>query len=368
MQQPELNIIISGGGTGGHIFPALAIADEIRKLVPESNFLFVGAKGKMEMEKVPAAGYKIIGLPIAGLQRKLSLKNLTFPFKVFSSWLKAKRIIKEFKPDVAIGVGGYASGPLLFAASNKNIPCLIQEQNSFAGITNRILGKKVDRICVAFEGMEKFFPKEKIVLTGNPVRENVVNIKGKKDEAIRFFQLDSSQKTLLIVGGSLGSWAINEAIETSLAEWKNHGFQIVWQTGKLFYDRAKKSAEGMSWVKVHEFIFKMDFAYSVADLIISRAGAIAVSEISLVKKPSILIPLPSAAEDHQTKNALKLAEKKAAILLKQEEAKNKLGAKVLELMADDQKLNAIADNMVPLGFKKAASAIAEEVLKLVKAK
>lgn len=364
--QHKLKVIISGGGTGGHIFPALAIADEIKKMVPQAGFLFVGAKGKMEMEKVPAAGYEIIGLPIAGLQRNLSLKNLSFPFKLISSWLKARKIIKEFKPDVAIGVGGYASGPLLFTATLKKIPCLIQEQNSFAGITNRILGKKVDRICVAFEGMEKFFPKEKIVLTGNPVREEVVKTHGKKDGALNFFELDPNKKTLLIIGGSLGSWAINEAIEASLPQWENKDFQIVWQTGKLFYERAKKSAEGKDWVKVHEFIFKMDFAYSVSDLIVSRAGAIAVSEISLVKKPSILIPLPSAAEDHQTKNALTLVKSKAAVLIKNNEAKNELGAKVLDLINNDKELQAISKNMEPFGLKNAAKNIATETLKLVK--
>lgn len=358
-------VIISGGGTGGHVFPAIAIADEIRKMIPGSEFLFVGAKGKLEMEKVPAAGYKIIGLPIAGLQRNLSLKNLSFPFKLLSSWIKARKIVKEFQPDVAIGVGGYASGPLLFAASIQKIPCLIQEQNSFAGITNKILGERVDTICVAFEGMEKFFPKNKIVVTGNPVRDEMVDIVGKKEKAIEHFKLDPAKKTLLVIGGSLGAWSINEAIEKNLDEWEKQGFQLVWQTGKLFNERAETSAKNRNWIKVHSFIQKMDYAYAVADLIVSRAGAIAVSEISLVQKPAILIPLPSAAEDHQSKNALELTKKGAAYTLKDTEAKSSVGAMVVDLMNNEEKRQEMSRNQLSLGKKNAAKAIAEEAIKLL---
>lgn len=364
---PEFRMIISGGGTGGHIFPAIAIAKAVKNLHAEAEILFVGALGRMEMEKVPEAGFNIIGLPIMGLQRSLSWKNLKFPFMLLKSLYMARKIIGSFNPNVAVGVGGYGSGPLLYVASKRKIPCLIQEQNSFAGITNRLLGKKVDKICVAFEGMEKFFPKEKLLITGNPVRPEVVDLNGKRAEAMDFFKLDENKKTLLVVGGSLGSWSINEAIEKNLAKWEKEGFQLIWQTGKLFYQRAQQSvSEHGKWLKVHEFIQRMDLAYSVADLVVSRAGAIAVSELSLVNLPCILVPLPSAAEDHQSKNAMALVDKAAAVLIKDSELQQKLGGEVSKLLMDNQRLQTLKENMKPLGHQNAAEEIAKEILKLAK--
>ncbi|MBL4709199.1 MAG: undecaprenyldiphospho-muramoylpentapeptide beta-N-acetylglucosaminyltransferase [Flavobacteriales bacterium] len=363
----NLKIIISGGGTGGHIFPAIAIANAIKKLRPDTEFLFVGAVGKMEMIKVPEAGFKIVGLPIMGLQRKLTLKNLKFPFMLLKSASMAKKIVKEFKPDLAVGVGGYASGPLLRAAKKANIPTLLQEQNSFAGLTNKILGKKADKICVAYDGMEQFFPKEKIILTGNPVRSEVIKLTGKKERAIEFFQLDRDKKTLLIVGGSLGAWSINEAVERAILQWKEANIQVIWQTGKLFHKRAQKACIGQeSWLKVTEFIKRMDLAYACADLVVSRAGAIAVSELCLVKKPSIFVPLPSAAEDHQTKNATVLATLSAAHLIKDAEIRALLGDEVLKLINDEEELNRLSENISPLGYHDAADLIANEALKLIK--
>ncbi len=362
----SLKVIISGGGTGGHIFPAIAIANAIKKIRPDTQFLFVGAKGRMEMSKVPEAGFEIVGLPIMGLQRKLTLKNLKFPIKLFQSLQKARKIVKDFQPDIAIGVGGYASGPLLRAAKKAGVPTLLQEQNSYAGLTNKILGKKADKICVAYDGMQQFFPKEKIVLTGNPVRAEVIKLEGKKERAIEFFELDKEKKTLLVVGGSLGAWAINEAVEKAIEKWKAANIQVIWQTGKLFYSRAVGVAKGNeSWLKTTEFISRMDLAYAVADLVVSRAGAIAVSELCLVKKPSIFVPLPSAAEDHQTKNATVLTTLGAAHLLKNSEAKNELADKVLELINDHEELDRLSENISPLGYRDAAEIIANEALKLI---
>lgn len=362
----NLKIIISGGGTGGHIFPAIAIANAIKKLRPNTEFLFVGALGKMEMTKVPEAGYKIIGLPIMGLQRKLTVKNLKFPFMLLKSAKMARKIVKDFKPNVAIGVGGYASGPLLRAAKKANVPTLLQEQNSYAGLTNKILGKNANKICVAYDGMDQFFPAEKIILTGNPVRNEVVKLEGKFERAKEYFKLDSEKKTLLIVGGSLGAWSINEGIENALPEFENAGIQVVWQTGKLFHSRATKLAEGKeNWLKVHEFISRMDLAYAIANLVVSRAGAIAVSELCLVKKPAILVPLPSAAEDHQTKNAMALVVHNAAKLCKNVDVRTEIGEMVLKLIENPKELEKLSENMEPLGFHDAADLIAAEVLKLV---
>lgn len=362
----NLKVIISGGGTGGHIFPAIAIANAIKKLRPDTTFLFVGAKGKMEMTKVPEAGYEIIGLPIMGLQRRLTVKNLKFPFMLLKSASMARKVVKKFQPDIAIGVGGYASGPLLRAANKAKVPTLLQEQNSYAGLTNKILGKKADKICVAYDGMEHFFPKEKIVLTGNPVRSEVIKLEGKKIRAIEFFELDAKKKTLLVVGGSLGAWAINEGIEAAIPQFEKAGIQVVWQTGKLFFERAKKAAQGHEkWLKVTEFIKRMDLGYAVADLVVSRAGAIAVSELCLVKKPTIFVPLPSAAEDHQTKNAKVLTTLGAAHLVKNSDVKEELGKKVLELMNDAEELQRLSENIQPLGYHDAADIIANEVIKLV---
>ncbi len=370
MQQHKLRVIISGGGTGGHIFPALAIANAIRKLNPETEFLFVGAQGKMEMEKVPAAGYKIEGLWISGIKRELTIDNLSFPFKVLSSVSKALRIIREFKPDVAVGVGGYASGPLLYAASLKNIPCLIQEQNSYPGITNKILAKRVQKICVAYDGMEKYFPKEKILLTGNPVRENVLKIEGKRQEAFSFFRLNPEKKTILVVGGSQGARSINRSILAGLNEIRHADVQVVWQTGKLFYDEAQNavSSARMENVRVFDFISQMDFAYAAVDLIVSRAGASTVSEILLVGKPSVMVPLPTAAEDHQTKNIEAMVRKNAALMVRDADASAQLVATALATLRDEQLLKSLASNAAAQALPNSAEKIAGEVIALAKEK
>lgn len=370
MQQHKLRVIISGGGTGGHIFPALAIANAIRKLNPETEFLFVGAQGKMEMEKVPAAGYKIEGLWISGIKRELTIDNLSFPFKVLSSVSKALRIIREFKPDVAVGVGGYASGPLLYAASLKNIPCLIQEQNSYPGITNKILAKRVQKICVAYDGMDRYFPKEKILLTGNPVRENVLKIEGKRQEAFSFFRLNPEKKTILVVGGSQGARSINRSILAGLSEIRQADVQVVWQTGKLFYDEAQNavSSAGMENVRVFDFISQMDFAYAAADLIVSRAGASTVSEILLVGKPSVMVPLPTAAEDHQTKNIEAMVRKNAALMVRDTDASAQLVATALATLRDEQLLKSLASNAAAQALPNSAEKIAGEVITLAKEK
>lgn len=368
MPQHDLKVIISGGGTGGHIFPALAIAGAIKKLQPTAEFLFVGAKGKMEMEKVPAAGYKIEGLWISGIRRELTIDNLSFPFKVLSSVSKAMQIINRFKPDVAVGVGGYASGPLLYAASLKKIPCLIQEQNSYPGITNKILAKRVSKICVAYEGMEKYFPKEKLILTGNPVRENVLEIEGKRTDAFSFFNLDINKKTILVVGGSQGARSINHSIKNGLEKINNAGVQIIWQTGKFFYAEAIQFVEEkkLNNTKVFDFISNMDLAYAAADLIVSRAGASTVSEITLVGKPCIMVPLPTAAEDHQTKNIQALVQKDAAIMVKDNEAQQTLVDTALKYINDEQKLKSLAANVSKQALRNSSERIAKEVIALVK--
>lgn len=361
-----LKVILSGGGTGGHIFPAVAIANELKKLVPEAEILFVGALGKMEMEKVPAAGYKIIGVPIAGLQRKLTLANLKLPFLILKSLFKTRKIIRDFKPDVVVGTGGYASGPLLRAATAKGIPVLLQEQNSYAGITNKILSKKAAKICVAYEGMEKYFPKDKIILTGNPIRQDILDVSGKREEAIRFFKLDSTKKTVLVVGGSLGAKAINEAMGEGLAKFADNNIQVVWQTGKIYYETAKKQAATFEQknILVLEFISRMDLAYAFADVVISRAGAGAISELCIVQKPSILVPLPTAAEDHQTKNAMALVNKNAAILVKDNEAKGVLIEKAIALVRDSAQQESLKQQMGKMAYKDATNLITREVLKL----
>lgn len=362
----KLRVILSGGGTGGHIFPAVAIANEIKKNVPDAEILFVGAEGKMEMEKVPAAGYKIIGIPIAGFQRNFSLANFKLPFLILKSLFKTKNIINEFKPHVVVGTGGYASGPLLRAAMSKNIPALIQEQNSYAGITNKILSKKAKVICVAYEGMDRFFPKEKIILTGNPIRQDILNIHNKKNEACTFFSLDPNKKTVLIVGGSLGAKGINEAILPEVEEFTKNNIQLIWQTGKLFFPIAQKKCEGIKnqGILVTEFISRMDLAYAIADCVISRAGAGAISELCIVKKASVLVPLPSAAEDHQTQNALSLSSKNAAILVKESNAKQELIKITIDLIKNYNKLNEIAENAGKMALQNATQTITKEVLKL----
>lgn len=366
MKQKNKNIIISGGGTGGHIFPAISIANAIKEIEPETNILFVGALGKIEMEKVPAAGYEIIGLPVAGLQRKLSFKNVSFIFKLISSLRKSRNILEDFKPNVAVGVGGYASGPVLRMANKKGIPTLIQEQNSYAGITNKLLAKRAKKICVAYEGMEKFFPQDKIILTGNPVRQDLLEKIGNREEAIDHFDLDKNKKTILVVGGSLGARTINQSIIGDIAKIGNSEFQILWQTGKYYFEDAKKSANETKFenVKVLDFITRMDMAYAAADVIISRAGAGTISELCLVGKPVILVPSPNVAEDHQTKNAMALVNKNAALMIKDIEAREKLIDSVLELIDNKEKLENLSENIKGMALRDSAKIIAEEVLKL----
>lgn len=354
-----LRVIISGGGTGGHIFPAIAIAKAIQRLQPNTEILFVGAEGKMEMEKVPQAGYTIIGLPIVGIQRKLTLKNLLVPFKVLQSMMKAKKIVREFKPDIAIGVGGYASGPLLRAAAQLGIPTFLQEQNSYPGITNKILAKKAHKICVAYDGLDHFFPKEKIILTGNPIREEVTQLEGKKESALRHFGLDANKKTLLVVGGSLGARTINQAIYASKDHLSNSGLQVLWQTGKNYSVDASQLPSG---VRAHTFIREMDLAYAAADLIVSRAGAMSISELCLVGKPVILIPSPNVSEDHQTKNAMALVNKGAAILVKDAEAIDQLPLAISKLMNDPALCANLSHKILSLGKAGSADRIAHEAI------
>lgn len=360
-------IIISGGGTGGHIFPAIAIANALKTKFPNVDILFVGAEGKMEMEKVPAAGYKIIGLPIMGLQRRLTFENLKFPFMLLKSMRMAKRILNEFQPNVVVGVGGYASGPLLKAATNMKIPALIQEQNSYPGITNKMLAGKVQKICVAYQGMEKFFPKDKIVLTGNPVRQDIKNLEAKRERAIEHFELDKNKKTILVIGGSLGAKTINESIDAGLEKIVDKNMQLLWQTGKWYADKAAKAVESFQdkHIKTMPFIAKMDYAYAVADLVISRAGASSISELCIAAKATVFVPSPNVAEDHQTKNAMALVNQNAALLVKDMEAKNKLVPQVLEVLDDELLLTKLRRNISKMAFNDSAEIIADEVIKLV---
>jgi UDP-N-acetylglucosamine--N-acetylmuramyl-(pentapeptide) pyrophosphoryl-undecaprenol N-acetylglucosamine transferase len=362
-----LKIIVSGGGTGGHIFPALSIANAIKSIRPDTEFLFIGAEGKMEMEKVPAAGYKIEGLWISGFQRKLTLSNLAFPLKVLSSLAKAKKILQAFKPDAVIGTGGFASGPMLQVAARYGVPTLIQEQNSYAGITNKILSKKVDRICVAYSGMEKFFPEEKIILTGNPVRQDILNLDGKRERGLEHFGLDGTKKIILVIGGSLGARTINESIFNCLDTFNKNNIQLIWQTGKGYFETAKSAVSGYEGqgIKAFEFIQKMDYAYAVADIVISRAGASSVSELCLVKKPVILIPSPNVAEDHQTKNAMALVTHKAAIIIKDAEAREKLCTQAVNLIKDEETCFKLSENISQMALPDSAIVIANEVIRLI---
>lgn len=360
--------IISGGGSGGHIFPAIAIANSLKETYANCEILFIGAKDKMEMEKVPAAGYKIEGLWISGFQRSLSPKNLSFPFKVVSSLQKARKLIKKFKPDLVIGVGGFASGPTLYQAAKMGIPTLIQEQNSYPGITNIILSKKVDKICVAYDNMEKYFPAEKIFFTGNPIRKEVVKIEGKKAEALKFFGLNADRPVVLVVGGSLGARTINEAIELHLKDFYSRGIQLIWQTGKNYFAQAEKAVKSVSLqgITATAFISKMDLAYAAADIVVSRAGAIAISELCVVRKPVILVPSPFVAEDHQTKNALALMTNHAAILVKDVELKEKLMLEIIGLLnSETERLNLIK-NITELGVEDATRAIVSVANSLLK--
>ena len=359
----SINVIISGGGTGGHIYPAIAIANEIKVRYPEANILFVGAKDKMEMEKVPQAGYEIKGLWISGIQRKLTLQNISFPFKLISSLWKANTIIRKFKPDVAIGTGGFASGPTLMVANKKGIPTLIQEQNSFPGITNKLLSKKADKICVAYDNLERFFPEQKIIKTGNPVRQDLLFIHAKTEEGQEFFDLNLEKKTLLVLGGSLGAKKINELIESQLDFLVSQNLQVIWQCGKIYYDQYKKHNE-VENVQVHEFLNRMDLAYAAADFIVSRAGASSVSELCIVGKPTIFIPSPNVAEDHQTKNAKAVTEKHAALMVRESELET--FSVVLEtLLKDKGKQESLSENMQVLALPNATSDIVNEIEKLI---
>ncbi len=355
--------ILSGGGTGGHIYPAIAIANELKKRHPDAEFLFVGAKDKMEMEKVPAAGYKIEGLWISGLQRKLTVKNLMFPFKLINSLLRARKIVNRFKPHVAIGTGGYASGPLVQMAAKKDVPCVLQEQNSYAGITNKLLAKHAKKICVAYDDMERFFPKDKIVKTGNPIRADLVDSTVDKKEAVRHFGLDREKKTLLVLGGSLGARRINQLVEAELNFFEHIGVQLIWQCGKLYSEEYKKHENGS--VKVRPFIDKMDLAYGAADIIVSRAGAGSVSELCLVGKPVIFIPSPNVAEDHQTKNAKALVAKGAALMIREKELDDQFEKVFEDLIRSKDQQTILAGHIKKLAMPKATEQIVDEIEKLI---
>ena len=373
-------IIISGGGTGGHIFPAISIANAIKELCPEAEILFVGAEGRMEMQRVPDAGYKIIGLPVAGFDRKNLLKNIPVLYKLAKSLWMTRKILKDFKPQVAVGVGGFASGPTLKAASKMGIPILIQEQNSFAGVTNKLLAKSADKICVAYEGMDNFFPADRIILTGNPVRQNLLTHQSNHDEAVQNFGFDKTKKIILIVGGSLGARTINDTMKAAIDMVKeNKDIQFIWQTGKIYIEEVKqfiKEKTGDEVTDHHvasipnlfitEFIKNMDDAYAAADLVISRAGAGSISEFCLLRKPVILVPSPNVAEDHQTKNALALVSKDAALYVKDSEAVHNLMPVALDTVRDDKKLKSLSENIATLALPDSANISAKEVLKLIK--
>lgn len=363
----ELRVIISGGGTGGHIFPAVAIANAIKALCPDVKILFVGALGRMEMQRVPAAGYEIKGLPIQGFDRKNPLKNLKVLYKIWKSQRMARQIIKEFCPQVAVGVGGYASGPTLNMAAAKGIPCLLQEQNSYAGVTNKLLAKKASKICVAYEGMERFFPAEKIMLTGNPVRRQLLENMISREDAIRSFGLDPQKKTILLVGGSLGARTINESVLKHINEIKTNNVQFIWQTGKYYNAKINEQLEKLSHpdnLVVTDFISDMGVAYKAADLVISRAGAGSISEFCLLGKPVILVPSPNVAEDHQTKNALALVNKQAALYVKDAEAKDRLLTLAFETVNDDAKLKSLSTHILEMALPDSAEIIAKEVITL----
>lgn len=363
----NLRIIISGGGTGGHIFPAVAIANALKAKRPDTEILFVGALGRMEMQRVPAAGYNIKGLPICGFNRKNLLKNFAVLFKLWKSQRMAKKIIKDFKPVVAVGVGGYASGPTLNQCASMGIPCLIQEQNSYAGVTNKLLAKKASKICVAYEGMERFFPKDKIVLTGNPVRQQLLETQLTKAEALRTFGLEPSKKTILIVGGSLGARTINDSVMAHLDELQNSGVQVIWQTGKNYFENIKQQLaekSPMPALKPTDFIADMGAAYRAADLVISRAGASSISEFCLIGKPVILVPSPNVAEDHQTKNAMALVNRQAAQYVSDAEAPQKLIPLALSTVKDDQILGQLSHNIKLMALRNSAEKIANEVFAL----
>ena len=360
-------LIISGGGTGGHIFPAVAIANEFRFRYPNSEILFVGAQGRMEMTRVPEAGYKIVGLWISGLQRKLTLSNLLFPIKLIVSYFKARQIVNQFKPHVVIGTGGYASGPIMMAATRKGIPTVIQEQNSYAGLANKQVADKASRICVAYDGMEKYFPANKIVITGNPVRKDILNIESKRDQALAHFAFSPQGKTLLIIGGSLGARTINESILHGMEKILEANIQVIWQTGKGYYEsyKAQLAKFDLRKIRVQDFVREMDLAYAAADVVISRSGALSVSEICIAKKPVILVPSPNVSEDHQTKNAKALSEKDAAILVTDKDANSMLVDAALNLIFNPTRTAKLTENIAMLAKPRATSDIVNEIEKLL---
>lgn len=365
--EEELRIIISGGGTGGHIFPAVSIANALKAKRPDARILFVGALGRMEMQRVPAAGYDIVGLPVCGFDRKHLWRNIAVLWKLAKSQLKARRIIKEFRPQVAVGVGGYASGPTLKVAGMMGIPTLIQEQNSYAGVTNKLLAQKAEKICVAYEGMERFFPAGKIIMTGNPVRQDLLDRQTDRSETVRSFGLDPEKKTILIIGGSLGARTINQCVLSHLDLIRSSGVQFIWQTGKIYIDDARRrvaEAGELPMLHVTDFISRMDLAYSAADLVISRAGAGSISEFCLLRKPVVLVPSPNVAEDHQTKNALALVDKGAALYVKDSEAQEKMLATAIDAVNDAPRLRTLSENIAKLAFYNSADRIADEVLAL----
>lgn len=364
----DYRFIISGGGTGGHIFPAISIANALKRKLPTAKFLFVGAEGRMEMERVPAAGYEIKGLPVSGFDRSNLLNNVKVLLRLFKSIRLARAIVKEFKPDVAVGVGGYASGPTLYAANRAGVTTVLQEQNSYAGVTNKLLAKKASAICVAYDGMEKFFPKDKIMLTGNPVRQDFLEVPSRSAEAFSFWGFDSSKPTVLIIGGSLGARTINNSIQEGLKQLLDAGLQVIWQTGKYYFEKCKKAAEPFACqsLVVTDFVKRMDYAYSVADLVVSRAGASSISELCLLGKPSILVPSPNVAEDHQTKNAMALSSKEAAVMVKDMDAPSLLVKNVIEVISNTEKLKSLGNNALALAQKDSADRIAEKIISLIK--
>lgn len=366
MNKTGPNIIISGGGTGGHVFPALSIAEALKRLDSTVNILFVGALGRLEMKKVPEAGYEIVGLPVAGIQRRFTWKNLLVPYKLIRSLNRSKKIIKNFKPDVVVGVGGYASGPVLRIAGIKGIPVLIQEQNSYAGITNRLVAGKANKICVAYEGMDKYFPAEKIEITGNPVRNDLISIDEKKEEALEHFELEKNKKTLLVLGGSLGAASVNRSIMGHIGKFEENDIQIIWQCGKHYYQEALEAIKGYSLpnVRLMAFINRMDLAYAAADVIISRAGAGTISELALVKKPVLLVPSPNVAEDHQTRNAMSLVQKDAAVLVKDEEAREMLVDNAISILKNKNRMQELSANIAKIAKPDSSKKIAEEIIKL----
>lgn len=367
MKNKQKNIIISGGGTGGHIFPAIAIAQALKRIDESVNILFVGAKGKIEEKKVPEAGFDIELIDIRGFQRRITFQNLLNIFKLIGSLFKSRKIIKKFKPDVVVGVGGYASGPVVYVASKKGIPALIQEQNSYPGITNKLLAKKANKICVAYDKMDRFFDNEKIIHTGNPVRKKITDADAKPEEVLNFFDLKPNKKVILSLGGSGGARSINEGVKAKLQKIADSDVYILWQTGKFYYEDSVKAANeiGSENIKVFDFITRMDLAYKAADIVISRAGAGTISELELLEKASILIPSPNVAEDHQTKNAMSLVEKQAALIVKDNETKEKLIETALELIHDPNRIRSLSENIAKQKKANADEIIAQEVLKLL---